>query len=195
MKRRIGILVLTLGLMVSGIQVQAASKNTQVINKYFSLFWDEVRGVKSEESLASLTGTMEELIQNIKPEDAKKIFNFINEKLEEGKWDSENGIKEAIAEGEKEFDVTLTKEQKDMILSAVSKIKKLGITPEYIMEQAEKIYEKYGADLKDEISENSQQIVEETQSKIKEEIDKSVKDYFSDMVSSVKTFFRGIFSK
>lgn len=194
MKKRIGLLVLTLGFMLSGISVQAA-ENTQVINKYFNLFLDEVKGVQSEESISSLKESLEELIQNVKPEDAKKIFNFINEKLEEGKWESENGIKEAIAEGEKEFDVTLTNEQKDMILSAVSKIKKLGIAPEYIVEQAEKIYEKYGADLKDEISENSQQIVEEAQNKIKEEIDKSVKDYFSDMVSNVKTFFRGIFSK
>lgn len=194
MKKRIGLLVLTLGFMLSGISVQAA-ENTQVINKYFNLFLDEVKGVQSEESISSLKESLEELIQNVKPEDAKKIFNFINEKIEEGKWESENGIKEAIAEGEKEFDVTLTNEQKDMILSAVSKIKKLGIAPEYIVEQAEKIYEKYGADLKDEISENSQQIVEEAQNKIKEEIDKSVKDYFSDMVSNVKTFFRGIFSK
>ena len=30
-----------------------------------------------------------------------------------------------------------------MILSVVSKIKKLGIKPEYIVEQAEEIYEKY----------------------------------------------------
>lgn len=194
MKKRIGLLVLTLGFMLSGISVQAA-ENTQVINKYFNLFLDEVKGVQSEESISSLKESLEELIQNVKPEDAKKIFNFINEKIEEGKWESENGIKEAIAEGEKEFNVTLTNEQKDMILSAVSKIKKLGIAPEYIVEQAEKIYEKYGADLKDEISENSQQIVEEAQNKIKEEIDKSVKDYFSDMVSNVKTFFRGIFSK
>ena len=63
-------------------------------------------------------------------------------------------------------------------------------------EETMKLLEIVGlADLKDEISENSQQIVEEAQNKIKEEIDKSVKDYFSDMVSNVKTFFRGIFSK
>ena len=142
MKKRIGILVLTLGLMVSGMQVQAASKNTQIVSKYFNLFMDEIKGVESEESLSALVGNMEELIGNVKQEDAKKIFDFINEKIEEGKWDSEKGIGEAIAEGEKEFNVTLTKEQKDMILSVISKIKKLGITPEYVMEQAEKIYEK-----------------------------------------------------
>ena len=195
MKKRIGILVFTVGLMVSGIQVQATSKNTQIVSKYVNLFLDEVKGIQSEESLSDLKESLEEVIQNVKPEDAKKIFNFINQKIEEGNWESETGIKEAISEGEKEFDVTLTEEQKNMILSMVSKIKKLGISPQFVLELAENVYEKYSIDIKNEISENSQQIVEEVQNKVKEEVDKSIKNYFSDMVTNVKTFFRGIFSK
>lgn len=196
MKKKIGLLVLTLGLMLSGISVQAAEEDgTKVVNKYFNLFLDEVKGVQSEESISSLKESVDELIENVKPEDAKRIINFINDKIDEGKWDSDEGIKEAIAEGEKEFKVNLTKEQEEMILSIVEKIKKLGIAPEYIMEQAAEIYEKYGEELKEDISESSQQIVEETQNKIKEEIDKSITDYFSDMVSSVKSFFKGIFSR
>lgn len=196
MKKRIGLLAITLGLMLSGIHVQAAEKdNTQIINKYFNLFLNEVKGVQSEESMSSLKDSINELIENVKPEDAKKILNFIQEKIEEGKWESQQGIEEAIAEGEKEFGVTLTEEQKEMILSAISKIKKLGIAPEYILEQAEEIYEKYGEELKEDISESSKEIIEEAQNKIKEEVNKSLTDYFSDMVSSVKTFFKGIFSK
>lgn len=196
MRKRIGLLILTLGLMMSGFSVQAAGKdNTKAINKYFNLFFDEVRGVQSEESISSLKESVEELIKNVKPEDAKKILNFVSKKIDEGKWETQEGIKESIAEGEKEFGVTLTKEQKEMILSVVANIKKLGIAPEYIVERATKIYEKYGSDLKQEISESSQEILEETQNKIKEEIDKSITDYFSDMVNNVKSFFRGIFSK
>lgn len=196
MKKRISLLVLTLGLMLSEINVQAAEKDkTQTINKYFNLFLDEVKGVQSDESISSLKDSVNELIENVKPEDAEKILKFINEKIEEGKWESQEGIEEAIAEGEEEFGVTLTKEQKEMILSVISKIKKLGIAPEYIIEQAEEIYEKYGEELKEEISENGKEIVEETQNKIKEEVNRSLTDYFSDMVSSVKSFFRGIFSK
>ena len=135
------------------------------------------------------------MVEDVNPEDAKKIINFIGEKIEEGKWESEKGVEEAIAEGEKEFGATLTEEQKNMILSVVSKIKKLGIKPEYIVEQAEEIYEKYGEDLKNEISEKGKEIAEETQNKIKEEVNRSLTDYFSDMVSNVKSFFAGIFSK
>ena len=196
MKKRISLFVLTLTLCLSGIQVQAAEKeNTQIISQYFNLFLDEVRGIKSEESISSLKDSVNQLIEEINPEDAKKILEFVSEKIEEGKWESEKGVEEAIAEGEKEFGVTLTEEQKNMILSVVSKIKKLGIKPEYVMEQAEEIYEKYGEELKKDVSEKGKEIVEETQNKIKEEVNKSLTDYFSDMVNNVKSFFAGIFSK
>ena len=196
MKKRIGLLVLTLTLCLSGIHVQAAEKNnTQNISNYFSLFLDEVKGVQSEDSVTNLKDSINELIENVNPEDAKKILDFIEKKIKDGKWESESGIEEAIAEGEKEFGVTLTKEQKNMILSVISKIKKLGIKPEYIIEQAEKIYKKYGNELKSDLSAKGKEIAEETQNKIKDEVNKSVTNYFSDMVSNVKTFFKGIFSK
>lgn len=196
MKKRISLLVLTLTMFLAGINVQAVEKdNTKTFGKYFDLFLDEVKGVKSDESISSLKDNLNELIENVKPEDAKRILSFVEEKVEEGKWESEAGIKEAITEGEEEFGVTLTEEQKEMILSVISKIKKLGIAPEYILEQAQEIYEKYGEELKEEASEAGKEIVEETQNKIKEEVNKSLTDYFSNMVSSVKSFFKGIFSK
>ena len=196
MKKRISLLVLTLTLCLSGIHVQAVEKdNTKTVSKYFNLFLNEVKGVQSDESLSSLKDSVSELIENVKPEDARKILKFIGEKVEEGKWESEEGINETIAEGEKEFGVTLTKKQKEMILSVVSQIKKLGIAPEYILEQVEIIYEKYGEELKNDVSEKGKEIAEEAQNKIKEEVNKSLTDYFSDMVSSVRSFFRGIFNK
>lgn len=196
MKKRISLLILALALFLSPISIHAAEKNnTKTVDKYISFFLNEIKGTKNEESITSLKNSLDELVKNIKPEDAKKILQFVEEKIEEGKWDSEQGIKEAIAEGEKEFDVTLTKEQKEMVLSAISKIKKLGIKPEYLVEQIEKIYEKYGEDLEEGIKKEKDKIVEETQNKIKEEINKSVSNYFTDMVSNVKSFFKGIFKK
>ena len=196
MKKRIGLLVLTLGIMMSGINVWAAEKeDTKIINSYFNLFLDEVKGVQSEESISSLKESVEELIQDIKPEDAKKIFDFIAEKIDEGKLDSEGEIKEAIAEAEKEFNVTLTKEQKEKIIAAASKIKDMGISPEYLLKEAEKIYDKYSSELKEELNNEKDKIIEEAQNKIKEEVNKSVSNYFSDMVNNVKSFFKGIFKK
>ena len=196
MKKRISLLVLSLTLCLSGINVQAAEKNnTQTLGSYFNLFLDEVKGKQSKESVSSLKESIDQLIEDVNPEDAKKILDFIEKKMKEGKWESEEGIKEAIAEGEKEFGVTLTEEQKDMILSVIAKIKQLGIKPEFVVEQADKIYEKYGEEIKNEVSEKGKEMVKETQNKIKEEVSRSLTDYFSDMVSNVKSFFKGIFSK
>lgn len=196
MKKRVVLLLLTLTLFLSGINVQATEKkNTNAVNKYVNFILNEVKGTKNEESISSLKDSMEQFIKNEKPEDVKKILNFISEKIGEGKWKSNDGIKEIIAEGEKEFDVTLTKEQKDKIISVINKVKKLGISPEYLLEQVEELYEKYGEKLTEEIEQEKDKIVEETQSKIKEEVNKSVSNYFSDMVNNVKSFFKGILKK
>ena len=196
MKKRVGLLLFTLTLFLSGINVQAAEKkDVNTVSKYVNFFLNEVKGTKNEESVSSLKDSMEQFIKNEKPEDVKKILDFISEKIDEGKWKSTDGIKEIIAEGEKEFDVTLTKEQKDKIISVINKIKKLGISPEYLLEQIEELYEKYGEKLTEEIEQEKDKIIEETQSKIKEEVNKSVSNYFSDMVNNVKSFFKGIFNK
>lgn len=195
MKKRVCLLIFALTLFVSGFSVQAEeSKNTSVLNSYVNLFLEEVKGTKKDESASDLKESLSRLMESVKPEDAKKILAFVEEKIEEGSWESEEGIEEAIAEGEEKFG-KLTDEQKSLILSAVEKVKALGIDPEFLVNQAEKIYEKYSQDIQEDITESSQKIAQEAQNKIKEEIDKSLTDYFSDMVNSVKAFFQGIFKK
>ena len=196
MRKRISLLLLVMMLFLPGIHVQATGKNNgQIVSKYISFFLNEVKGTKNAESLSSLTESFEEFVKSVKPEDAKKIFDFIAEKIDEGKLDSEGEIKEAIAEAEKEFNVTLTKEQKEKIIAAASKIKDMGISPEYLLKEAEKIYDKYSSELKEELNNEKDKIIEEAQNKIKEEVNKSVSNYFSDMVNNVKSFFKGIFKK
>lgn len=196
MKKRALLFAFILALSCPTITVQAAGKEkTFAISQYADFLLKEVTGTSGEDPAAELKESVEQLIQNVKLEDAEKLLQFIEEKLEEGKWESEDGIEEAIAEGEETFDTTLTKDQKEKILSIVSRIKKLGIAPEYILEQAKKLYEKYGEELTGQIADSSKEIAKNTQDKIKEEIDRSMTDYFSDMVDHVKTFFKGIFSK
>ena len=196
MKKRIGILVLTVALMLSGINVWAAEKsNALSFNQYFNFVFNEVKGTQDEESFSSLKESVNELIKNLKPDETIKILNFIEKKIEEGNWETEQGIKDAIAEGEKEFGVSLTQNQKDLIMSVITKIKSFKIDPQYLIKQVESICEKYSQDIKEDVSEKRKEIMEETQNKIKEEINKSLSDYFLNMFQSVKTFFRGIFSR
>lgn len=196
MKKITALVVLILTLSLSGILVCATEKDhMQVVSQYVNLFLDEVKETKSEESVSALKDSLEQFIENVKPEDAKKIIDFLNEKIDEGKWESEEGINEAITEAEKKFKVTLTKEQKEMINSLIKRIKSVEISPQYLLEQIDDIYEKYGEELKLDFEKGKEKIVQEAKNKIKEEISKSATNYFSDMVNNVKSFFKGIFRK
>ena len=196
MKKRIGVLVLALSILMSGMSVQALEhKILSAGSKYVKFFFDELTGNSSEEGLSSLIESAEELMKDVKPEDAKKLIEFSKKQIQDGKWDTEKGIKEAIAEGEKEFGITLTEKQKEQILSVIAKVKKLGISPDYILAQAEKIYEKYGKELKEEAQNAGKELLQDAKEQVKEEVKKSFADYFTDMFYNVKTFFKGIFNK
>ena len=196
MKKRIGILVLMLCLMLPQITVNAEEKDmAKGLTGYVNMILAKTKGTSGEESMSSLKESLEEVIQNIKPEDAQKILDFASEKIQDGSLETKQGIENAIKEGEQKFGVTLTKEQKDLIFSVIEKVKKLGIDPQFIVDQAEEIYKKYSKEIKDEVNQKKQELVEEVQEKVKEEITRSLTDYVSDMVNNVKSFIKGMFKK
>ena len=196
MKKRIGILVLMLCLMLPQITVNAEEKDmAKGLTGYVNMILAKTKGTSGEESMSSLKESLEEVIQNIKPEDAQKILDFASEKIQDGSLETKQGIENAIKEGEQKFGVTLTKEQKDLIFTIIEKVKKLGIDPQFIVDQAEEIYKKYSKEIKDEVNQKKQELVEEVQEKVKEEITRSLTDYVSDMVNNVKSFIKGMFKK
>ena len=196
MKRRLGILVLLLCLIFPQITVNAEEKDmTKGLTGYVNMLLAKTKSGSGEETMSSLKESLEEVIQNIKPEDAQKILDFVSEKIQDGSWETKQGIENAIKEAEKEFGVTLTTEQKDLIFSVVEKVKKLGIDPQFLVDQAEEIYEKYSKEIKDDVNQKKQEIINEVQEKVKEEITRSLTDYVSDMVKNVRSFFKGIFKR
>ena len=196
MKRRLGILVLLLCLMFPQITVNAEEKDmTKGLTGYVNMLLTKTKSGSGEETMSSLKESLEEVIQNIKPEDAQKILDFVSEKIQDGSWETKQGIENAIKEAEKEFGATLTKEQKDLIFSVVEKVKKLGIDPQLLVDQAEEIYKKYSKEIKDDVNQKKQEIINEVQEKVKEEITRSLTDYVSDMVKNVRSFIKGIFKR
>ena len=196
MKKRLSILMLAICLLFSQITVNAQGKEvSKGLSGYVNLLLAKTKSGNDDKSLSSLKDSLEDAIQNIKPEDAQKILDFVSEKIQDGSWETKQGIESAIKEAEKQFDVTLTKEQKDLVFSVAQKVKNLGIDPQFLVDQAEEIYKKYSNEIKDEVSKKGQKIAEEVQEKVKEEISRSLTDYVSDMVKNVKSFFRGIFKK
>lgn len=148
---------------------------------------------EKETKIEAVTKDMGSLLKELDGEEMEHLLSFAREQVEKGNWETEEGIDKAIAEGEKEFKVTLSKEEKEKIHSIVKKIKDMKLAPEFILEQAEKIYNKYGEELTKNATEAGNKIMEETKEKIQEEVKKSVKSYFSDMVGKVRVFFKDFF--
>lgn len=111
---------------------------------------------------------------------AEKVIDFIRQKLEAGELESDEDISAAIEEGEDQFDVSLTEDEKDKILQSVQKIKKLGLDPEKLLNQAEKMFDNA-----------KQELITETEEKVKTSFVNSVAGFFQDMGSRVKNFFAG----
>ena len=83
MKKRIGILVLMLCLMLPQITVNAEEKDmAKGLTGYVNMILAKTKGGSGEESMSSLKESLEEVIQNIKPEDAQKILDFASETMQ-----------------------------------------------------------------------------------------------------------------
>ena len=153
----------------------------------------EAAGITSQ--FGNITGDIENLLKKIDKEEAQDLFNFVEEQIEAGNWETEEGLKQAIKEGKEKFNVELPKEQEDKILKAAEAVKKLKISPQFLLDEAKKIYEKYGGELEEEVEkvkeEIKQEVIEEGKEQIRQEVNKSVKDYFTTMVDRVKNFFKG----
>lgn len=116
-------------------------------------------------------------------ETIEELIAFVKAKLAAGELESEEDIKDVIEEGEEKFQVTLSDEEKQMILDVMKKIKELGLDPEKLLDQAKDLYSQYG----DELLNNAQEAVKKT-------FTDSVKQFFSDFGTTMKDFFTGLFS-
>lgn len=155
----------------------------------------EAKENQKENNLSAWKDAAIEYIQKANPEKVKKMFSFVEEKIDEGKWNSTEGIEEALEEGEEEFQVTLTKSQKEKILGVVEKIKKSNIDPKQLVKQVKDIYEEYGEKIanssKEEVENMKDEIVEKIEEAVKESVKKSVTVYFTNVVNRVKGFLKG----
>lgn len=177
MKKIIMMLAVLISVLGLGITAHAAPKNDTSEEESVSV---EQESIITE--LKELIGKMESA-EGENEEVIEELIAFVKAKLAAGELESEEDIKDVIEEGEEKFQVTLSEEEKQMILDVMNKIKELGLDPEKLVDQAKGLYSQYGDELIDNASES-----------IKNSLMDSVKEYYNDFVSTVKNFFSGLFS-
>lgn len=126
-------------------------------------------------------------------EEEQKFLEELKEKLDAGELDSEEEILNAVSEAEEQFDISLTRKQKNSIVSLGLKVQELGLDSEEVTEMVENLAEKYADQIKKEAETVVQEkIVEPAKEAVKEKTKSAVKNFFGEMKRSLAGFWEKI---
>lgn len=135
------------------------------------------------------TGELAESIKDADAEEVESLIAWLKGKIAGKELDTgdEASVKEVIKEGEELFGVSLTEEEKKQIISLLKKLDSLGLDADYLIEQAQKLYDKYGL----ELVENANEAINEA---VENAFTTAVDNFFKGIKTSVSNFFKSIFS-
>lgn len=97
----------------------------------------------------------------------------------------EDSIRQAIAEGEKEFDISLTDENKDKIVGFMQTLDSIEVGAADFMEQAKQMYQKYSVELVEEANAAINEAVEGA-------VESALKSFFYNVRQGVADFFKNL---
>lgn len=80
-------------------------------------------------------------------EQADQVVRYIFEQIAAGALDSEETVREAIAQGEEEFQMVLSEEEKNSIVKLVNTVNSWDLDTDELLEKGKGLYEKYGTAL------------------------------------------------
>lgn len=144
------------------------------------------------EEVAAQTGADSEQIE--------ELIAFVKARVAASELETEEDILSVITEGEQEFGVTLSQEQKQQIVDIMLKINELGLDPQMLIEQAEDLYSQFGTDFFEDLELNLDNLDLDSLNTDDLNIDGLDTEVFEDesflskVVSAIKEFFAGFFS-
>ncbi|MCR5282640.1 MAG: DUF1002 domain-containing protein [Lachnospiraceae bacterium] len=124
-------------------------------------------------------------------EDAEKVeqlIAFVKAKVAAGELETDADVEQAIAEGEEKFGIMLDDTEVKKIVEVMDKIRELGIDPNLLVSQAEDLYQKFGADFINHVTDP------DVEKQVAEEMIKgTASGYIQKFVDAIKGFFAKIF--
>ena len=169
-------------------------------------------GMFAGEKIAVLASSAQEsAVHSLDEETVSELISFVTEKWDDGALKSEEGIRDAIAEGEDKFAVDIPKEAEDRIVQIGKKVGKLNLDSEKVAEKARELYDTYGDELAVKAEEFladeagnigsviketlKEQVLEPAKTAAAETAKSMVKTFFSDVKDSVVGFVKNIFNR
>lgn len=135
-------------------------------------------------------GTIDELVGNMDESTVSEAFSFLEEKVADGSFESEEGLREAIAEGQERFGFEISEEQARDVLGMVTALEDMGFDSESIINNIESMYNEYGSDITEHTEEIVVEAVKESAGTI---IKNAILDFFAMIGEAVKNFFENLF--
>lgn len=139
------------------------------------------------------TGELAESIQSIQgdvtAEEVEALLAWLKGKVAAGELDTgdEGSVRNAIAEGEQQFGITLSEKEKQQIVALLKKLDAIGLDADYLMEQAQQLYQKYGLGIVENANEAINQAVESA-------VETAASNFIQQLKESVTGFFQNLFS-
>lgn len=97
----------------------------------------------------------------------------------------EEDVRRAISEGEAEFGVTLTQQNRDRITGFVMKLDSIETGAADFMDQAKQMYQKYSEEIVEEANDTINEAVEGA-------VENAIQKFFESLSRSVQDFFRNL---
>lgn len=179
-------------LVVAPTPISGTAGLIGALKAYEVMSGTEVSDVKLDTALDELitTGELAESIQGGEnSEEIEALIAWLKGKIASGELDTgdEESVRNTIAEGEEAFGIKLSEEDIRQIVSLLQKLDALGLDADYLIDQAQKLYDKYGL----AIVENANEAINEA---VGNALTTAVKSFFKGIADSVGNFFKSLFS-
>lgn len=167
-------------LVVGPTEISGTAGLIGALKAYEQVSGETISDSIMDTALNELIATGEIASKSANSEEVEELIAFIKAKLAAGELETEEDIRRAIAEGEQRFGVSLNASEIQQIVDFMMKIKKLGLDPNVLLDQAADLYDQFGDELLTKASD--------------EGFWKSIWGFFSNCGSSVIDFFKNLFS-
>lgn len=144
-------------------------------------------GGETGDVIAQVKQQLSEVFENVDQETAGEAFSFLRGIVQKGDLTTDEGLSKAVQEGKEKFGVEISKKDAKALVDAMEKLEDLGFSSEYLIDSTESLYTEYGTGFVDHMDE----IVAGA---VKDAASNAVSGFFDNLKSSVRDFFKSLFS-
>ena len=99
----------------------------------------ETTGTDIGGMLGGVKDKLSEAIAGMDEGTVGEVLNFVKEKVSDGSLKTEDGLTQAIREGEEKFGVTVDRADAQKVVDTMEKLEDMGFSGEYVMEKAKEL--------------------------------------------------------